>query len=193
MPTDRNDIDLIVQLKDNDSIAFDHIFEKYATKLYGFSLRYLKSESEAEELVHNVFVKVWEKRNTLNKEASLKSFLFTIAYNDILKYFRRQKYHHAFLKELTDIDSTVNNLSERIEYASVLEYIDDIINQLPNRKKQIFIKSRKEGKSSKEIAEELNISPGTVDNNISEVIKFIKANIKKESLAFLLFIALFLS
>nr|WP_319397561.1 RNA polymerase sigma-70 factor [uncultured Carboxylicivirga sp.] len=191
MYTDRNDIDLIDQLQNDNSIAFDSIFHKYANRLYAFALRYLKSESEAEELVHNVFVKVWEKRKSIRKEASLKSFLFTVAYNDILKYFRKQAYHQTYLSEI--VCNQTYDLSEQIEYASVLEYIDELINQLPERKREIFLKSRMEGKSTKEIAEELNLSPGTIDNNISEIIKYIKERINKESLAFLLFIALFIS
>ncbi|MBS2099382.1 RNA polymerase sigma factor [Carboxylicivirga linearis] len=190
MSTDRNDIDLIDQLKNDNSIAFDSIFNKYSNRLYAFSLRYLKSESEAEELVHNVFVKVWEKRKTIKKEASIKAFLFTVAYNDILKHFRKQNYHQLYLSNIVENNS--NELSERLEYASILEYIDELIDQLPERKKQIFLKSRMEGKSAKEIAEELNLSPGTIDNIVSETIKFIKERVNKESIALLLFIALFL-
>lgn len=186
------DNELVDQLINDDTIAFDKIFEKYSSKLYGFALRYLKSESDAEELVHNVFVKIWEKRKTIKRESSLKSFLFTITYHDILKHFRKKSFHHEFLKDSIYSENLTDNSSERIEYNSILEYVDKLIEQLPEKRKLIFIKSRKEGKTSKEIAKELNLSPGTIDNNISEALKFIKQGIKKESLAFVLFITLFL-
>ncbi len=186
------DNDLVDQIIHDNSLAFDKLFEKYAHKLYGFALRYLKSENDAEELVHNVFVKIWEKRKELKHESSIKSFLFTVTYNDILKQFRKRNYHRLFVNETLSDPSFKDNSDERIEYASVLEYVDELIEKLPEKRKLIFIKSRKEGKSSKEIAKELNMSPGSIDNHISEAIQYLKTNLKKESLAVALFIALFI-
>ncbi len=188
-----NENELVAKLKQGDSFAFDKIFNIYSHKLYGFALRYLKSEADAEELVHNVFVKIWEKHKTINLENSFQSFLFTITYNDILKFFRSKAYYNSYVNE-TKITSTasINYSADRVEYASVIEYIDTLIEKLPEKRKQIFIKSRKEGLSSKEIAKELHMTSGTVDNNISEAIKFIKNHIKKEStIATVLFIILF--
>ncbi len=183
---------LIEELLNGNLKAFDLLFNKYAKRLYGFSIRYLKSASEAEELVQNVFFKVWENRNMLKKELSFKSYLFTIAYNDILKFFRSTSYHQAYLNEVVGLSELSNNTVESVEYASVLEEVDKLIEQLPDKRKSIFIKSRKEGKSSKEIAEELNMSAGSVDNNISEALKFLRDNLKYESLSGLLFFTLFI-
>ena len=144
-------------------------------------------------MVQDVFVKVWENRKTLKKDASFKSYLYTIAYNDILKYFRSNSYHKAYVKEVAAISPEAVNLEERIDYASVLEEVDSLIDKLPERRRTIFIKSRKEGLSSKEIAGLLKLSPGTIDNNISEALKFIRQNLHAESLTVLLFFFLFLN
>lgn len=183
---------LVEKLLKGDLYAFDQLFEIYAKKLFTFSMRYLKSETEAEGLVQEVFIKVWEKRKTLRSDTSFKSFLFTIAYNDILKVFRSKSYHRAYVREAVAIADIYDKSEEKLYYASVLEHVNKLIDKLPERRKTIFIKSRIEGMSAKEIADELGISPGTVDNNISQAVKFLKTNLKNETLAILLFISLFL-
>ncbi|MGQ1784548.1 MULTISPECIES: RNA polymerase sigma-70 factor [unclassified Saccharicrinis] len=192
MPNSSRDNILIEKLLKDDVYAFDKLFEIYAKKLFAFSFRYLKSETEAEELVQEVFIKVWEKRKTLKINTSFKSYLFTIAYNDILKYFRSKSYHRAYVREAIAISDVEDKSDERLYYASVLEHVNELIEKLPQRRKTIFVKSRKEGLSAKEIAEELGISPGTVDNNISEALKFLKSRLKNEALALTLYFSLFL-
>jgi RNA polymerase sigma-70 factor (family 1) len=189
---DIKDRELVSSLRQGDAEAFNKLFQKYSNRIYGFSLRYLKSESDAEELVQNVFIKIWENRKTLKKDASFKSYLFTIAYNDILKFFRSKSYHQAYVREAIAVANIEDNSAERIDYASVLGEVDKLIEQLPERRRIIFIKSRQEGKSSKEIAAELDISPGTVDNNISEALKFLRQNLKSELLTLMLFFALYI-
>lgn len=192
MQNNTQDNILIEKLLNGDLRAFDKLYGKYAKKLYGFSLKYLKNETEAEELVQEVFVKVWAKRDTLRKDTSFKSYLFTIAYNDILKFFRSKSYHKAYLKEAIAITDICDKSADGLYYNSVLEQVDKLIDEMPERRRSIFIKSRKEGKSAKEIAEELGISPGTVDNNISEALKFLKSNMSQDLLALFLFFCLFL-
>lgn len=185
---------LVEQLKKGDVEAFDALFDEYSQKLFGFALKYLKSEVEAEELVQEVFVRVWENRKSLKSDYSFKSYLYTIALNQIRKFFNKRA---IALRYITDVKSDApnldNNTVDSIDYASVLERIDELIEKLPERKKLIFIKSRKEGKSSKEIAEELQITVGTVDNQVSDAMKIIRETLKNENLSILLFLALFLN
>ena len=190
---DDNDSILVEKLRKGDVRILDHLFKKYGEKLYGFALRYLKSEADAEELVQSVYVKIWENRKKLKQESSFKSYLFTIAYNEICKIFRRRNYHKAYVDEIISRKSEFDTLDGKADYALALEQVELLIDKLPDRRKEIFNLRYKGGKSSKEIAKELNISPGTVDNNISEALGFIRKNINKGSLAILLFISLFLS
>jgi RNA polymerase sigma-70 factor (ECF subfamily) len=186
------DNELVERLQKGDVEAFDLIYEKYSGKLYAFGLKYLRSTAEAEELVQSVFLKVWENYKSLKKESSLKSYLFTIAYNDICKLFRKRNYLQKFIADTLYKNSQSSSETEDgIDYQSVLERVQQIVDKLPERQKTIFLKSRQEGKSTKEIAEEVNLSPGTVDNYISEALKFIRSRLHNENLPVLLFFSLF--
>jgi RNA polymerase sigma-70 factor (ECF subfamily) len=188
-----NDIDLIQKLQEGDVEAFDLIYKKYSKTLYIFSFKYLRSTVEAEELVQSVFVKLWENRKTLKKELSFKSYIFTIAYNDICKLFRKRNYQQKFINDiLYEKSQSSSEFEDSIDYKSVLERVQQIVNKLSERQKSIFLKSRQEGKSTKEIAEELGLSPGTVDNYISESLKFIRKHLQMEVLSMLLVLSLFL-
>jgi len=150
------DIELVERLQKGDVEAFDLIYEKYSGKLYAFGLKYLKSTEEAEELVQSVFLKLWENYKILKKELSFKSYLFTIAYNDICKLFRKRNYRQKFIDDtLYENSQFSSEIEEGIDYHSVLEQVELIVNKLPEKQKTIFLKSRKEGKSTKEIAEEV--------------------------------------
>jgi len=194
MPYTQNENNLVHRLKVDDASAFDELFELYGQKLYSFALKYFKSESEAEELVQEVFVRLWENRRSLKSDYSFKSYLYTIALNQIRKFFNRRAVSLRYLSQLQNESfESDNQTADSIDYASVLKRIDEIVETFPERKKQIFLKSRKEGKTSKEIAAELNITPGTVDNQISDALSMIREILKKDDMAVLLFLALFLS
>ena len=178
-----DDNELVERLQKGDVEAFDLVYDKYSGKLYDFGLKYLRSTDEAEELVQSVFLKVWENYKNLKKESSFKSYLFTIAYNDICKLFRKRNYLQKFINDTLDENFQLSTeIEDSIDYLSVLERVQQIVDKLPERLKTIFIKSRQEGKTTKEIAEEVGLSPGTVDNYISEALKFIRSLLQNEYL-----------
>ena len=178
-----DDIEFVVKLQKGDTEAFDKLYEKYSKKLYAFGLKYLRSTEEAEELVQSVFLKVWGNHKNLKKDLSFKSFLFTIAYNEICNIVRERKYHRKFIDDTLHEEShSSSEMEDSIDVKSVLDQVGQIINKLPERQKTIFLKSRKEGKSTKEIAEEVGLSPGTIDNYISDSLKFIRKRLPKENL-----------
>ena len=177
-----DDIELVERLQRSDTEAFDLIYKKYSGKLYTFGLKYLRSTAEAEELVQAVFLKLWENHKNLIKDSSFKSYLFTIAYNDICKLFRKRNYRQTFIREtLYEYSQSSNEAEESINLQSVLDRVQEIVENLPERQKVIFLKSRQEGKSTKEIAKDVGLSPGTVDNYISESLKFIRSRLRKEA------------
>jgi len=188
------DIDLVQKLQNGDVESFDLVYGKYAGKLYGFVLKYLKSTYETEELVQSVFLKVWENHQTLREEASFKSYLFTIAYNEICNIFRRRSVLQKFISEQLIENSQISSETEElIDYNSTLEQINNIIVKLPERQRTIFMKSRQEGKTTKEIANELGLTSGTVDNYISESLKFIRNHLQNKNFTVFLLFSLFLS
>jgi RNA polymerase sigma-70 factor (family 1) len=183
---------LVEKLQKGDIESFDSLYNKYSGKLYAFGLKYLRSTDEAEELVQSVFLKVWENYRNLKKESSFKSYIFTIAYNDMCKLFRKRNYQQKYIDDsLYENSGSYEEIEERIHFQSVLDIVHQIVDKLPERQRVIFLKSRFEGKSTKEIAEEIGLSPGTVDNYISEALKFISSRMPNEKLSLLLLFSLF--
>jgi RNA polymerase sigma-70 factor (family 1) len=187
-----DDINLIEKLRKGDIKAFNLIYEKYSFKLYSFGLKYLKSTDEAEELVQSVFVKLWENYKELKTGTSFKSYLFTIAYNDMCKIFRKRKYDRRFIDDVLKSDFQYSySLDENIDQKSILTQVQKIIDLLPEKQRTVFIKSKLEGKSTREISEELGLSPGSIDNYISKSLKFIRLRIRHGNLSIALFFTLF--
>jgi len=135
---------LVHNLAKGNLLAFNTLYKEYSGRLYRFALGYLKSKDEAEELVQEVFTIIWEKRKDLKKELSFKSFLFTIAFNIIRKHFRTKAYFADYLKAEMG-DNLDMQTSQKITYDSLYRFITDLVNQLPARRKEIFIKSRFNG------------------------------------------------
>jgi len=186
-----NDINLVELLQKGNVAAFDSLFEVYSSKLYSFALKYFRNETDAEELVQEVFVKVWENRRSLKSELSFKSYLFTIALNQIRKHFNKKATSLRYLESLQN-DPEYRDQMPTDDYETNLRQIYQIIDQMPERRREIFTRSKLGGKSAKEVALELNISPGTVDNQISEALRFIRSQLKTGNLGLLLFAVLFL-
>jgi len=183
---------LVRSLSKGNLLAFNSLYRGYSNRLYRFAFGYLKSEDEAEELVQEVFTIIWEKRAELKDELSFKSFLFTIAFNIIRKHFRTKSYMFEYFKNEVGDDLDFST-SKTVTYESLKQYITELADRMPERRKEIFIKSRLEGFSIKEIAEQLNISHKTVENQLSEALKFIRSNLKRENLSAILFFILFVS
>jgi len=183
---------LVSELSRGNLLAFNSLFREYSERLYWFSHRYLKSDAESEELVQEVFTRIWEKRKDLKKELSFKSYIFTIAFNIIRRHFRAKAQLCAFLESRIN-DELDLDTSHKITYDSLYEYITELVNQLPDRRKVIFVKSRFDRLTIKEISEELNISHKTVENQLTSALKFLRTKINRENFCVILFFSLFIS
>ena len=137
---------IIKSLKEGDREAFSMLYKQYWEKVYHFCGLYLNNRDVAEDVVQEVFIKVWESREFIREDDNFKGLLFIITRNLIFNHHRK-------------------NVNEDFYKMTVLSAMD------------IFNLSRKEHKSYKEIAFQLNISEKTVENQISEALKFLKKNI----------------
>ncbi|MGQ7869524.1 RNA polymerase sigma factor [Sunxiuqinia sp. sy24] len=185
---------LIRDLKEGHAKAFDQLFTKYGKRLFFFSLGYLKSEFEAEEVVQEVFYKIWKNRKSVNPDLSFKAYLFKIAFNHIQELFQKLNLQKAYQHEIinTAIVSS-NELDSRTNYQSLLELVNKLIDQLPPRQKEILIRKRQHGQAINEIAKELNISSKTVENHITEALKKLKKGLSAENTSGLLYFHLFIN
>ena len=191
-PTIENEAQLVNGMSQGNILAFNTLFRAYSGRLYRFAYGYLKSEAITEELVQEVFTRIWENRKSLKSEYSFKSYLFTIAFNIIKKQFRREacisEYFRTRVTEDLDLETT-----KKINYDSLYQFISELVDKLPLRRREIFIKSRFEGLSIKEIADELNISHKTVENQLTDALKFLRNTIRRESIPFVFLFILFMS
>ncbi len=195
MPGKNKNIDqqLVKALRKGNIDAFEELFFKYNKKLYYFARGYLGSNEDAEGLVQEVFIKIWERRDDLKEYLSFNSYIFTIAYKTILKHFRKKcrekKYMDQFLSDFIDES---NNTSVEVEYNNLLELTNKAIEKLPEKRKRVFKLSRVEGLSNLEIAEELHISKRTVETHLQHAVKFLRETLDNDSLLILVFIFLFI-
>lgn len=195
MQANRSNIDsgLIAGLKRDNHDSFQKLFEHYSVPLYNFAYGYLKSKELTEDLIQEVFLKIWNKRKEIKTNTSFQSYLFTIALNAVRKYFNKvsqlNDYKHQVLIELSDNQS---DLDQSINYESLLTKLDEFICEMPEKRREVFIKKKFEEKSLKEIAEELSITPKTVEYHITEAMKNLKKEFGKYNLHGILFFHLFI-
>lgn len=183
---------LVKELSRGNLIAFNTLFRCYSSRLYRFAFGYIRSAPECEELVQDVFTKIWEKRSDLKEDLSFKSYLFTIAFNLIRKHFRTKVYSAEYLKSRIHNDLDLQT-TEKIAYDFTLQYIHDLVDRLPEKRREIFVRSRFEGQNIKEIASDLNISHKTVENQLTAALKFLRENLKKHNVTVLVFLLMVLS
>ena len=146
-------------------------------KVYHFCGLYLNNRDVAEDVVQEVFIKVWESREFIREDDNFKGLLFVITRNLIFNQHRKNVNEDFYKMTVLSAMETSYDLEEEITAYNLGEYIDHLIEELPERRRVIFNLSRKEHKSYKEIAFQLNISEKTVENQISEALKFLKKNI----------------
>lgn len=186
--------EVVEALRTGSVIAFEKLFERYSQKLYRFSLSYLKAEEEAEDVVQEVFLSLWKNRSKLRTETSFQSYLFTIAFHAILKNFNKQAKRKKFQLDLFEMLAAESaTLEDQINFELLLSKLNQLIEQLPLRRKEIFLKRKKEGKSIQMIAHEMGISEKTVENQITEAMNSLRKSFSEDKIAGKLFLLLFLA
>lgn len=165
---------------------FEAIFKEYFKALSFYSLKIVKDMDSAKEIVHSVFISLWEKRKELDYDSHLKSYLYTSVHNRSLNFIRdRAKFYKG---DFSDIEIISENLEKDIFTAELESEITDAIASLPPRCSEIFKLSRYEGKKYKEIASDLGISVKTVEIQMSKALKILREKLKDYLPALLLWI-----
>ena len=183
-----NDHDLTSKLKSGDQFAFEVLFYKYKNKLKGFAVKLIPPQIDPDEIVQKVFIKIWVQKDKIDPEKSFSSLLFTIAKNEIIDQLRSSVNKKMYLMGndlITDLDipeETVPELQQNME-----RKMGELINSLPERRKQIFELNRFEGLTYKQIAKQLGISENTVDTQIRKALDFLRTEIRKHRNLILLY------
>ncbi|MCG6191015.1 RNA polymerase sigma-70 factor [Maribellus maritimus] len=182
---------LTERIKSDDVDAFKKLYDLYCQQLLKFISQYLKETTEAEEIIQDVFLSVWENRKNLQIDKSVKSYLFRIAVNKVYNHLKRKVVERKFQYYLihNDINSE-NDIEDKIYFKELKETIDQIISQLPDKQRKIFQLSRLDGTPHSEIAKKFNISIRTVENQIYRAGKFIKSKLSGDILILFLIVNL---
>lgn len=168
----------VQRLKLDDRTVIDEIYALYHSKIFRFSLAYLKNEEDAYDVVQEVFIKLWENRLVLKKDTNFDAFLFVIAKNAVLSLFRKRATEQKYLDYLTQAaTSNTQGTEEQIDYTFLKERYKQLIDQLPPKRKEVFRLSREKGLSNKEIAVMKGIAEKTVEDHISKSLFFFKQHL----------------
>jgi RNA polymerase sigma-70 factor (ECF subfamily) len=178
----KTDLQYIQGLKNGEYASFDALFKKYVESLFAFVVSITKNSFIAEEITQEVFSKVWEKRGRIEEHYSFKAFLFSVTYNETISYLRKQKSEKNKIASYTSMKAFDSNETEyEVEFRNLESLANQVIDSLPDKRRQIFKMSREQGLTNKEIADELQISIKTVENQMTSALKVLREKLGSEN------------
>lgn len=185
-----NEKQLLISLKEGDHKAFTLLYNQYWKQVYNFCRLYVQ-EYAAEEVMQEVFVKLWTSRASIDEDKNFKGYLFIMTRNLIFNQTRNSMYESAVKMTLMSAVEESCEIEEEISANDLSEYIDGIIKKMPPQRQQIFNLSRKNHLSYREIAEKLNVSEKTVEQSIGRTLKSLKQQIVTHLVTFFILMSSF--
>ena len=181
----------IIGLQKGSYSDFNKLYDLYADRLYGFAYNLTHSSEMAEEIVQEVFLKIWQMREHLSPEYSFRSFLFTIAKNKFLNDLRNRLTLLSYDEYITQLDDATergeNSIESEFNFNELNEQVLQSKDKLSKRQKMIFEMSKEEGLSNQEIALKLGISEQSVRNQLSSALKVLREELIRIGFSFALF------
>lgn len=171
-----NDSELLMGLKRGDINSYEQLFRKYKGKIYNFIMNASQGDFYlAEEIVQNVFIKLWEIRKDIVLEGSFSSLLFTMSKNMYYNSLRRKVQDSIYKEYYTNMSNNLDYVVDKeVEYRMLEQEIDELIQKLPPARRRVYELSRQENKSNKEIAHQLHISENTVESHLTKASAFLR-------------------
>lgn len=179
---DLNDTLLSQKIQKGSEQAFSLIYERYHVQMYFIAKKYVKDSGLAEDAVQDIFVKLWQKRESLDKSKSLKGFLFTMLRNHVLNMIRDRKQEIVAISSVEEKKLPNSNVTEDdILYDEYQDVVEKGLNELSERKRKVFELRTSRGFTNSEVAKFLNIDISTVKTHYYLSSKFIRAYLKSNS------------
>lgn len=176
---------LLQQLRKGNKKAFEIIYVKYSKILGFFLVGYLKSLDDAEEVIQDTFLKVWENRQSIDPDLNFKNYLLKISKHLFLNKLRRKNVEDNYRNSYIEICSEQDNSTEDgIILSDYENFYLKAINNLPPKRRDIFLLSRKQGLTYNEIAKTMNISHKTVEKQMSEALRYLRSQLLMENKSF---------
>lgn len=179
LPTDKS---LFHRIAEGDEQAFRVLFDRYRQRLLGFVFEMTSSASASEEIIQDIFLKIWVNRTGLMSVEHPANYVFIITRNRTMDHLRKvaaDKRLSDHLWALSSENQAVNDVDLRVNARVTQEIIDNAVAQLPEQKQFIFTMSRKEGWTNEEIATHLQLSRSRVANVLVEVMKHLRTCLNK--------------
>jgi len=175
------DVALLHKIAHGDKGAFNEVYERYWKQMYQAGNKVLKDKDASMDVVQDIFVKFWENKETINVHTNLKGYLLVAVKFKVANYIRHHQVKETFFEKISQEPQPLNTASEQLEVKELKNYISQFTEALPEKCREIFVLSRKEYLSNKQIASQLGISVKTVENQITIALKRLKINLEKVS------------
>ncbi|KAB7531778.1 RNA polymerase sigma-70 factor [Flagellimonas olearia] len=169
---------LMIDLKKGNEQAYAHLVELYHHQLCVYANSLIHDNLAAEDIVQNVYFKIWKKRHMLKNNLSIKSYLYKSVYNEFIDQYRKNKSVLALEKKYIDTLDLVVDSNDDDYIRTMMGHLDVAIDSLPPKCKRVFILSKKEGLTNVEIAEHLNISKKSVEGQITKAFVILRNKLK---------------
>jgi len=174
-----NDHELFLQIRQGNKKSFETLFRAYYATLCAFSRKYVKDPDDCEEIVQGFFLKLWDKREELEINLSVKNYLFSSIRNRCLNHIKHEKIKQEYSTEILGNPTASIDTTNFIMEVDLVEKIERSIAALPDRRREIFTLSREQGLKYREIAEKLGISIKTVETQMGQALKDLRENLKE--------------
>jgi RNA polymerase sigma-70 factor (ECF subfamily) len=172
-----NKVEFVNKIRAGDSAAFEDLFNSYSQQLINFARHYVFDKQIAENIVQDVFVSVWQRRTNLDPSKMIKAYLFTAVKNEALKHKRRldveKKSYNRILESYSEFNPDIEIEGKEVGY-----HVNQAVNELPEKCKEIFKMNRFENLKYAEIAEILDISIKTVETQMGRALKKLRKRLK---------------
>jgi len=172
---------LLEKLRDGDKTAFQEIYNIYARRLAGKLIRLLRSEELAEDVLQDVFVKIWEMRSTIDPDLSFAALLFKMAANYSKNIFRKNVYDKT-MRDYLDQDKAYSPIEDWIDQSAVSFVLESALDTLTPRQREIYVMHKLEGRSYSEISDCLKISSSAINHHIQKATKQLQKVLKNQYL-----------
>ena len=174
-----HDRDILERIKRNDEQGIDKLFAHHFAPLCMVANRIVQNEDAAKDIVQDVFVKLWTERENVQVKSSLRGYLKQSVVNAGIDYTRRHyEKKKASFEGSSELPAVSGDAERDLESKEIARWVDRAVARLPERCRLVFVLSRHEGLSYKEIAEKLEISPKTVENQMSKALKVLRKALK---------------
>ena len=176
-----NEHALLIEIANGSERAFGVLYETYSANLQKFVLKFVKVEEHAEDICQEVFIKIWNNRESLREVQSFKAYVYMVARNHSFNFLKHSSVERALQDEILSRSLQLKNATEEdIQNAEYLLYIEKIFSQIPDRSREVYELCKENGNSYQATAEQLGISRNAVKKHMVRTNKFLRFSVFKD-------------